>query len=452
MGKKGAKKDPNAPTLIPEDCFQRARKLQEQKAAVTAPKGDLTNQEWCVPPVFHTLPEFKQVVHYWKQTAIVAYSERVEMREKAPTRLKMVVNDEVEKMGSHTRKEIQDQAKFMKSYCKQANKRTGQFLKNLEKKEGKETKREGLNKQYEDGEDQMNKELKHARNFGDEQQIFQKKYMIGSKLGDTAPRQRALIILELSDRQGTWVDETKEEVRKFLYEVINKQEDTTTLQIATFSGAGVNKWTSTIKPDPGYQPKDDPKKGIDDAFKWLGKQFSAKTCAAQSFPPDWIGMLNTFIGEGIPPPWRIYICCSKAPDNYKDVLEHINELRKGDPPAKGEPVLGINCVAFDPQIVGDKDEEEFFQGVVGPEGNFMIDTTQDDLLALDKMLKAVQVKGKQLAKIDKKRQKMEDLSERVTADRELFQVQVALANMLVNDEQIHKWALENEKPVEGPEI
>merc|ERR1711972_1206119 len=107
----------------------------------------------------------------------------------------------------------------MGSLCKQATKRTGQFLKNLEKKEGKETKREGLNKQYDDTEDMMNKELKHARDFANAQGLFDKKYMIGSKLGDAAPKQRALIVVECSDRLSQWVDEAKEEVRKLLYEV-----------------------------------------------------------------------------------------------------------------------------------------------------------------------------------------------------------------------------------------
>lgn len=445
MGKKGAKKDPNAPTLIPEDCFSRGKKLIEQKVAVKPPKGELTCEEWCIPPAFHSLPEFKHVIHYWKQCATVAYAERVEMKEKAPTRSKMLSNDNPA-MRTHPRKEIQDMLKFLKSLCKQANKRTAQFLKNLEKKEGKETKREGLNRQYEDVENQMNMELRHARKFGDDQGIFDKKYMLGSKLGDVAPRQRALIVVECSDRQQQWVEEAKEEVRKLLYETIQKQEDTTTLNIATFSATGCNTWL------PQYQPKDDPKKGIDDAFKWLNKNFSAKTCGAQAFPPDWLGMLNKIHGEGVPSPWRIFLCCSRMPENFQDVLDHINEIRQGDGPAKNEPVFPINCVAFDPQIVGDADEEAFFKGVAGPSGSFMIDTTQEDLLNLDKMLKAVAVKGKQLAKIDKKRQKMEDLSERVAADRELFRVQVALQNMLVNDYEICDWALKNETPVSAPEI
>merc|ERR1712084_199947 len=106
-------------------------------------------------------------------------AERTDMKEKAPTRMKIIDTDAANKRP-HPRKEIQDLLKFLKSLCKQANKRTGQFLKQLEKKEGKETKREGLNKQYDDTQDWMNKELKRARDFADAQGLFDKKYMIGS--------------------------------------------------------------------------------------------------------------------------------------------------------------------------------------------------------------------------------------------------------------------------------
>merc|ERR1712151_382227 len=154
---------------------------------------------------------FKEVVQYWKQCAIVSYAEREKMREKAPTRMKIIDTDEANKKP-HPRKEIQDLLKFLKSLNKQATKRTGQFLKNLEKKEAKETKREGLNKQYDDVEDSMNKELKHSRDFANAQGLFDKKYMTGSKLGDSAPKQRILIVLECSDRLSQWVGEAKEEV------------------------------------------------------------------------------------------------------------------------------------------------------------------------------------------------------------------------------------------------
>merc|ERR1719218_468505 len=165
-------------------------------------------------------------------------------------------------------------------------------------------------------------------------------------------------------------------------------------------------------------------------------------------------MLNKFTAEGTVPPWRIFICCSRSPEaSATDVRELIKELRANmDSPAKNEPVLPINVVAFDPTIVGDDDEKAFFDEVAGDNGRFMIDTSAEDLVALDKMLKAVQVKKKQLDKLNKKLDKMEDLSDRVAADRELLQMQIALQNMLTNDFEILDWALKNEAQPAGPEI
>ncbi|CAE7242547.1 unnamed protein product [Symbiodinium natans] len=124
-------------------------------------------------------------------------------------------------------REVQDLFKFLKTMNKQASflcervshlepsralglqatKRTGQFLKQLEKKEGKETKRETLLKQIKDVDELMNEELRNARKFVERQQLFEKKYMIGSKLGEQAPRKNALILIEQSDVQSSWVDE-----------------------------------------------------------------------------------------------------------------------------------------------------------------------------------------------------------------------------------------------------
>merc|ERR1711941_64975 len=121
-------------------------------------------------------------------------------------------------------------------------------------------------------------------------------------------------------------------------------------------------------------------------------------------------------------------------------------------PAKGQPVLPINVVAFDPSLVGDDEEQKFFDEVAGENGSFMIDTSAEDLVALDKMLKAVAVKKKQLDKLNKKLDKLEDLSEKVAEDRKLLQVQIALQKMLESDYEICNWALTNETPVSGPAI
>jgi len=342
---------------------------------------------------------------------------------------------------------LKDLFKYMKSMVKQSTKRTGQFLKQLEKKEGKELKRQTLLKQISDVEQQMNDELRQSRKFTEKQALFDKKYMIGSKLGDQAPRKNALILIECSEKQAAWIEETKDEVSKLLAQVINEGE-CESLNLATFSVSNQAMWC------PTFQPKTDPKKGMADAEKWLKKTLAPKTFTSQPHPPDFVAMLTKFTGEGTTLPWRIYLCCSKSPGAANnEVLAKIKELRETTPaPGKNEPILPINIVAFDPGIVGDDEEKAFFEELAGPEGSIMIDTSQEDLLALDKMLKAVAAKKKQLDKFRKKLDKMEDLAERCSEDRALLQMQIALQRMLEEDRDIVDWAMKNDVPQAAPEI
>lgn len=439
------KKDPAAPTPIPEDSYLRVRKLCDLKVAPKQPKGELTSEEWCIPPTFHSAPEFRTIIHYWQQCATVRYSER-EM--KVPTRMK-VVDAESTVQKPHPRKEIQDLFKYCKTQVKQATKRTAQFLKQLEKKENKEVKRENLLRQIDEVDTQMNEELRNARRFVERQQLFEKKYMVGSKLGESAPPKNVLIAMELSDRQQSWVDETKDEVLKLMNQVISEGE-TETLNVATFSTSGVNTWC------PQFQNKGDAKKGLPDAQKWVGKNMTSKNCSSQQFPPDYAALLQKFAGEGATLPGRIFLCCSRMPDKSdvaQEALDLIKDARRANEAAmKGEPVLPVNVVAFDASICGDASEKAFFEELAGPSGSFMIDSSAEDLLALDKILKAIQVRKKQLDKLSKKLDKMEDLSERVAEDRKLLQMQIALQRMLESDFEILDWALKNEQQVTGPEI
>jgi len=261
MGKKG--KDPNAPTLIPEDTFVRVKKLVELKVAPKAPKGELTAEEWCIPPAVHSTAEFKSTIHYWQQTGIVRYTEQKQLQ--VPSRMRAVESEATVKKP-HPRKEIQDLFKYAKGQVKQATKRTAQFLKQMEKKEGKELKRQALLQQIQEVDSQMNEELRSARRFVEKQKLFDKDQMYGSKLclDCKAPRKNALIILESSDKQAQWIDETKDEVTKLLNTVIAEGE-CESINIATFSGGSVSAWC------PSFQSKSDPKKGLADSLKWLNK-------------------------------------------------------------------------------------------------------------------------------------------------------------------------------------
>lgn len=88
MGPKSKKKDPNAPTLLPEDTYLRAKKLIElTKGQMKQPKGELTQEEWCIPPGFHSTPELKETIKFWQKCAIVQHTER---GMKVPSRMKTV--------------------------------------------------------------------------------------------------------------------------------------------------------------------------------------------------------------------------------------------------------------------------------------------------------------------------------------------------------------------------
>jgi hypothetical protein len=446
MGKKG-KKDPNQPILVAEDAFQRAKKLQELKISVKPPKpgSDLTVDELWIPPAFHNIPELKQVVHFWGQGAIVRFHERLEL--KPPSRAGRQDTPENEAMlKTHTRKELQDLLKYLKSQVKGATKQTGKFLKQLAKKEKKEDKRTKLLEQINAVDASMNDELRTARKFSAKQEIFEKKYMYGSKLGAAAPRGRVLLALELSEKLAPWIAEATDEVTKFVNEVIDKGP-TDTYNICLFSQGNCTTWM------PQYQSKADPKKGLADSLKFLKKNFNAKV-ANQPYPPDWLGMINKFCtADGAQPPEKIFILCSRSPqDTNGDVLDLIKDVRA----AHGAQSVPINAVAFDPTVcpsgVADAAEESFFQALGGSGGQFLVDTSQEDLVALDKMLNSVKVKKKQLDKLHKKLGKLEDLSEPMMEDQKLLAFQISIQRLLENDFNLIDYALKNETAPAAPTI
>lgn len=447
MGKKGKKKDPNAPTLIAEDTVNRVKKLIELKVAIKQPKPGqpFTSEEFCIPPVFHSDKEFKQIIHYWQNCAVVHYHER-DM--KVPSRVKEFDDDDKVVKKNHPRKELMDLQKWLKKFTKQATKQTAKFMKQMVKKEAKETKREGLMKQISEVDLVMNDELRASRKFVERQELFEKKYMVGSRLGEHAPAKDALIMIEQSDKMVTWVDEAKDEVTKLLNQVIDVECETFNLGVFS-AGSGAN-WC------PQFQSKADPKKGLADSIKWLGKNVSVKTCGAQAFPPDWSGLVKRLTGDKLP--WRIYICCSRIPPPAPDAdgegfVEALEKARQTlSPPLKNQPVLPINIVAFDPELVGDEAGKALLAQVAGPDGLSAIDTSAEDLQGLDKMLKSVQTKKKQFDKLNKKLEKMEDLSEQVAEFRQLFQMQNALQQMLQSDLEMLDFALKREEPVTVPDI
>merc|ERR1712137_419489 len=135
-------------------------------------------------------------------------------------------------------------------------------------------------------------------------------------------------------------------------------------------------------------------------MKWLTKTVTPKACMAQPGPPDLLALLKRFVGEGVNNrPARIYMCCAGSlSDDKDDLLKCLCNLRREINPdaIDGDPVLPFNIVAFDPNLVGKIDEHDFFNKIATPHGSFMIDTSNEDLAALDKMLKSVQAKKNSL--------------------------------------------------------
>ena len=69
------KKDPMAPILVHEDVFLRGKKLFDAKIVVPPGKGELTQQELCLPPSAHSDPQLKPAVQYYLQGGIVRLTD-----------------------------------------------------------------------------------------------------------------------------------------------------------------------------------------------------------------------------------------------------------------------------------------------------------------------------------------------------------------------------------------
>ena len=113
----------------------------------------------------------------------------------------------------------------------------------------------------------------------------------------------------------------------------------------------------------------------------------------------------------------------------KSVLAAVEKFREENPPPKKgamKETLPIRVVCFHPETEGDEHVAAFFKKLGGEESvhsSFMVDTSQEDCMQMDKYLKSVAAKRKQLDKLRKKLEEMEDLSEKVGTDRKLLRSQ-----------------------------
>ena len=144
--------------------------------------------------------------------------------------------------------------------------------------------------------------------------------------------------------------------------------------------------------------------------RWLNKNFTAKSCAAQAWPPDWTAALQKFltqivkvlwlanigksswaaafwlaiafifqlffarfIAEGVALPWRIYLCCSRAPEatTYCNNLGFNNDQQLGIDEGKTEEISELVAswqIFMDFVSLCDVCMELAFEHVVFPRG------------------------------------------------------------------------------------
>merc|ERR550514_661016 len=111
--------------------------------------------------------------------------------------------------------------------------------------------------------------------------------------------------------------------------------------------------------------------------------------------------------------------------------------------------MPFRTIGFDPLILEDESMQQFLAELGGPKGKYMVDTSQDDLAKIDQMLNSVKAKRKQLEKLNKQFEKLEDVSGKLDNDRRLLYQQIFMEKMLRNDLDLMDYALKTELQLPG---
>jgi len=430
MPPKAAKGVPEV--LVHEDVFGRAIKIKEAGIkAPKPPKGDLTAEEMVWPPAIQSLPEIKAAAHFFGDSSTIRYGERNAMKwptiADAPNALAKSASDT--DLIRKPKKEVQDVMKLLKGQAKLHTKQSAKFWKQFEKSETKQEKRSALLQQIADVEQALDQELRHSDEYAKKTKLFARRFVYGSKLGQVCPKSNVAVVAELSDKMAPYHENAQTDIFKFFGHVIEKHADN--FHFSLFSSAGATPHKPT-----GYQPTWG-KTGAADAMKWMGKQFTPKAMLAQAWPPNWVAMLEQFVSEEMRPS-HIYIVCSKVPmpNSAADWEDKLREIRT----AAGVD-LPITVISYDPEVIGDFTQENYLQSIAGAEGEWHVDTSKQDMELIDKSLADVKKKRKQLEKFEKKLAKMDDLSETVETNRQLFRTQSSLERLVKNDLLLAEQAL-----------
>jgi len=423
----------------------RSKKIFEDKGLKPLPaKGELTADNLSLPPVYQTSKEFVHAMTYFNNGGFIRFSEKTP-RGHNGARSPSVPRFDAERkplpkvrsentLKDVPRKEILEYAKTLKQHLKIAEKQVSAFMKQFEKSENQAAKRDLAKAKRQDLEREMFAELAKANSYRGPYSLLAPRYMEKSKLGLKAPSENVLILCESSDKMAEWLEEAKEEVKKFLETVIGNDDVTKAVEsfnVVVFTKDGAtNPW----KPTYSSTEKDEKGKGgLPDAIKWFMKTYNPKTALTQAYPPNWIAALDKMT-ENAPLPNHIYVVCSRPPDNDVAVLKWFETFRttKKDVP--------VSVVAFDPEVADNGVLKSFFKQVVGPDGHFLVDKTKSESEELVALLKSAASKKKQIDKIDKQLVKLETtrsptttLDEQLNNDRQLLHKQVAIRNCIEND-------------------
>merc|ERR1719253_1365003 len=109
-------------------------------------------------------------------------------------------------------------------------------------------------------------------------------------------------------------------------------------------------------------------------------------------------------------------------------LDKLLELR-----ASTGAVIPVTVIAYEPSVGGDMIQKDWFTQLAGEGGEFLADTSKQDMEFIDKALVDVKKKKKQAEKFEKKLGNMEDLSEKVEENRALYRQQESLQRLVKND-------------------
>jgi hypothetical protein len=415
-----------ADVMVYEDVYMRAKKFAEVKPVAQKPKGDITLEDLSLPIPFQQLPEIRPAVQYWQNAGTVKYQQRGLLA--WPTNAKEEDLSENEEQR-RPKKEIQDLVKVMKTNAKQAEKVKNACFKQYEKCETKHEKRTGILEKIKDIETEIDDDLRKADTYAKKRKLFATKYVYGSKLGQKCADENVVVVAEVTDRMSEWMEEAREDVSKF-FSVLEKSSETFNMFLL---GESITPYKQ------GFQQTHS-KTGAADCQKWFTKMFTPKTASGSPWPPDWVGLMHSLCGDESLPT-SIHIVCSKAPSTLQRVSTYLDEVRQ-----QHKKAIPVTIVAFDPDVEKDANQKNLFKDLVGENGELLVDTTKTDMDHVDKILIGVKSKKKQLEKLQKQLDKIDDVSAALVTNRKILQVQCSLDQLVRNDLELLEAGMKKPAP------